>query len=202
MQAAIRVGERASNQYDPQRKLQSIPPGARASCRFDGDRHLRSLLSTPSTVMCARSKLLPPRHRAPEWFHRILTAQLTDKSGRSSRNLQDEIAPWCPTLTHSEGYGQVRAPILTVISKPSGTPSQNAAPSKGHPGSSTPARLEELGLVRAIDNLVAFWQKKRNRDLEAGLGFGNSGGPARPNGLSSPSKVSRQCHATSQVDAD
>jgi hypothetical protein len=55
--------------------------------------------------------------------------------------------------------------------------------SEGHPRSSARTRLERLGLVRAIDNVVAFWQKKLYCRSMAGLAFDNSGGPARPNGL-------------------
>ena len=89
MHAAIWVEERRLNNaiadiVNPSRQLRALVAS------FDGERPLRSLLSTPGNVTFAKSKLLFPRDCAPGWFRRMLTAaprgaQLTEKSRPSSR---------------------------------------------------------------------------------------------------------------------
>ena len=97
MHAAIWVEERRLNNaiadiVNPSRQLRA--PVA----SFDGERPLRSLLSTPGNVTFAKSKLLFPRDCAPGWFRRMLTAAPRgtadgEEQAEFARNLHDEIDP-------------------------------------------------------------------------------------------------------------
>ena len=74
MQAALTVGvdgalnglDEKDDVGDPARKLR------RVVSEFDGDRHVRAILTAPSGVVLAQSRLLQPDEAAPPWFYRLV----------------------------------------------------------------------------------------------------------------------------------
>ena len=47
---------------------------------FDGDRHVKAILTAPTGAVLAQSRLLPPEEAAPSWFYKLVYAQSPAKA--------------------------------------------------------------------------------------------------------------------------
>ena len=81
MQAALTVGgdsalnglDEKEEVSDPARRLR------RVVSEFDGDRHVKAVLTSPSGAIVAQSRLLPPDEAAPRWFYRLVLSPSAER---------------------------------------------------------------------------------------------------------------------------
>jgi two-component system sensor histidine kinase UhpB len=64
---ALKSADDKDDRLEPARKLRQIVAD------FDGDRHLRAILTAPNGLVLAQSKWLPPDDPAPDWFVRLVS---------------------------------------------------------------------------------------------------------------------------------
>ncbi len=75
-QAALAVGADAARNSLDDEDAAAAPDQAlrRVVADFDGDRHLRAVLSAPGGSVIAQSRVLAPEEAAPPWFYRLVGA--------------------------------------------------------------------------------------------------------------------------------